>query len=110
MNIAGEPLPEVTWFKGKKHVKKSKRVKTDINEKTGECLLEISNATVEDSGEYTVRLVNEVSFNSLQKSKLLKNTDGNIVNSSAAALSVYSRSTGRAAIKKENEKLDCLTW
>jgi hypothetical protein len=42
-------------------LKKSKRVKTDVNEKTGQYSLEISNATVEDSGEYTVRIVNEVS-------------------------------------------------
>lgn len=58
--IIGEPLPEVTWFKGKKHLKKSKRVKSDVNEKTREYTLEISNATAEDSGEYTVCIVNEV--------------------------------------------------
>jgi len=59
--LLGEPLPDATWFKGKKPVKKSKRIKQEVNAETKICQLEIMNATVEDSGEYTVQLTNQVS-------------------------------------------------
>jgi Immunoglobulin I-set domain len=59
--LLGEPLPEATWFKGKKPVKKSKRIKQELNAETKTCQLEILSATVEDSGEYTVQLTNEAS-------------------------------------------------
>ena len=60
--LTGEPLPEATWYKGKKPVKKSKRVKTAMSSETGICQLEIREATVEDSGEYAVKLTNQASI------------------------------------------------
>jgi len=53
-------VPEVTWFKNKKKLKKSKRTKMWTQAETGVCTLEISDATAEDSGQYTVQLDNEV--------------------------------------------------
>jgi len=58
--LLGEPVPEVTWFKNKKKLKKSKRTKMWTQAETGVCTLEISDATAEDSGQYTVQLDNEV--------------------------------------------------
>jgi len=58
--VPGEPVPEVTWFKNKKKLKKSKRTKMSTQAETGVCTLEISEATVDDSGEYTAQLDNNV--------------------------------------------------
>jgi len=58
--LTGEPTPEVSWYKDKKKVEKSKRTKMEMKEDIGVCTLEISDATTEDSGEYTVQLSNEV--------------------------------------------------
>ena len=52
-------MPEVSWYKNKKKLKKSKRTKMEAE--TGVCTLEISEATTDDSGEYTVQLDNDVS-------------------------------------------------
>lgn len=59
----GEPVPEVTWYKGKKPVKKTKdkRIKTEFDKKSKVAKLEIKEAVIEDSGEYVVKLANEVS-------------------------------------------------
>ena len=53
-------MPEVNWCKNKKKLKKSKRTKMAMEAEIGVCTLEISDATAEDSGEYTVELSNEV--------------------------------------------------
>ena len=53
-------MPEVNWYKNKKKLKKSRRTKMEMEAETGVCTLEISDATAEDSGEYTVELTNEV--------------------------------------------------
>jgi len=58
--MTGSPVPEVSWHKDKKKLKKSKRTKMETQVETGVCTLEISDATVKDSGEYTVQLSNEV--------------------------------------------------
>jgi len=58
--LTGEPVPEVNWYKNKKKLKKSRRTKMEMEAETGVCTLEISDATAEDSGEYTVELTNEV--------------------------------------------------
>jgi len=59
--VTGEPVPEVSWYKNKKKLKKSKRTKMEAEAETGVCTLEISEATADDSGEYTVQLDNDVS-------------------------------------------------
>ena len=55
-------MPEVTWYKGKKPIKKSKdkRVKSVFDQKANVAKLVITEAVAEDSGEYTVKLSNEV--------------------------------------------------
>ena len=58
---AGEPLPEVRWYKDKTRLEESERTKMVVQEETGLCTLEISKATALDSGEYTVQLDNQVS-------------------------------------------------
>jgi len=58
--MTGEPVPEATWYKNKKKIKKSKRTKMAVEAETGVCTLEISEATTDDSGEYSVQLSNEV--------------------------------------------------
>ena len=51
----------MSWYKNKKKLKKSKRTKMEAEAETGVCTLEISEATADDSGEYTVQLDNDVS-------------------------------------------------
>jgi len=60
--MAGDPVPEVSWYKNKKKLKKSKRTKIETNAETGVCTLEIRETKADDSGEYTVELANDVSF------------------------------------------------
>jgi len=50
----------VTWLKNKKKLKKSKRTKMEMQAETGVCTLEISDATTDDAGEYTVQVDNDV--------------------------------------------------
>ena len=59
--MTGEPTPEVSWYKDKKKLKKSKKTQMKTEAETGVCTLEISEATTDDSGEYTVELANDVS-------------------------------------------------
>jgi len=56
-------VPEVSWYKNKKKLKKSKRTKIEREEESGVCTLEIREATVDDSGQYTVQLDNNVIHN-----------------------------------------------
>ena len=60
-DVTGEPTPEVSWYKDKKKLKKSKKTQMKTEAETGVCTLEISEATTDDSGEYTVELANDVS-------------------------------------------------
>lgn len=55
-------MPEVSWYKNKKKLKKSKRTKMEMQAETGVCSLEISEATADDSGEYAVEISNEVIY------------------------------------------------
>lgn len=60
--VTGDPEPDVTWHRGDTEVKKSKRdrrIKTDWDIKEDIYSLLISDATKEDSGDYTVRATNE---------------------------------------------------
>ena len=60
----GEPTPEMSWYKGKKHIKsskKDKRIKISFDEANKLSKLQISEAVIEDSGEYTIKIGNEVS-------------------------------------------------
>lgn len=60
--IADQPQPDVTWAKDGKKLKpkkKDKHIKADYDADTGTQYLEISEATYEDAGEYTMTAEND---------------------------------------------------
>ena len=55
----GSPEPDVTWYKDGSQIKVSKRVKVEWDMATDMNILNIKNATEDDSGEYTVKVEND---------------------------------------------------
>ena len=56
--VAGNPKPEVTWFKNKQAIKKSKDFAIEFNGEVAK--LTINDAYPEDTGDYTCEVWNEL--------------------------------------------------
>lgn len=57
--IAGQPLPNVTWFHDSVEIYPDERHEIKISD-SGECLIKVNEAKRTDRGEYTVRATNKV--------------------------------------------------
>jgi len=60
---SGEPKPDVKWYHGDERIKPKKgdkRIRTGYDSNNDLYVLQIESAIIEDSGQYTIKLVNEL--------------------------------------------------
>jgi hypothetical protein len=81
--VTGNPKPEVTWYKNKQPLQKSKDFSMDFNGETAK--LTINDAYVEDTGDYSCQIWNEVGQQESSFKILIKEKKGKPKRTRAAA-------------------------